>query len=584
MMMSSGNQSTHGTSHWLHRYATGYHQWRLFKRDGCLFYYRPLGIVESFFDTDGTDFEGRADLNAHLILESRCSLPKEVLRQRICLAWTVLRTQHTLLSARALAGSDFLSGPDQENHERHFVVEELNDPQKAVQNASDTLVFLEDHYPHVNVEDFYLHVMNTTRAIDSVKALAKLFVLPLQPLSNGRHRFQTLLVAAHQITDGLTIYRWNSHLIDLLNLDNAGLEHQLSSLCSSSVSRRLPAAQEDLYPEVRGNLARQQWYWAISRILRHTRRPPPPSFPNPLRRIVIPTQAAPMSPKYSQVLLYSKVPPLNSFTQEASLSPRATNSLRLLCRAVGASIGSGCFALVALVMMILEERLQPPIALSQRRPFVGSFPVNPRPFLAGPSTTGAEDSLMLAFSDGLTLPFLPSDLPVEGRFKLLARQADTQLRMFQKKKRIQEEEIHLGSRSPSQLIPSLYIGSVERAESKVTPERRRGFNPQGAYPAMQSETLSTCGVSSVGSRISLIGSGKYDLDQPGKDFVADFRDFSSTVRVRDGEFLVGSAGDKHQLHFSVSYDGNSIDPAKVAVWKSLMEEVLEPATSESSKL
>ena len=584
MMISSGNQATHGTPHWLHRYATGYHQWRSFKRDGSLFYYRPLGIVESFFDTDGTDFEGRADLNAHLILDSRCLLSKDALRQRICLAWAVLRTQHSLLSGRALAGSDFLPGSDQGNRERHFVIEELNDPQKAVQNASDTLVFLEDHYPHIDVEDFYQHVMNTTRAIDSKKALAKLFILPLQPLSHGRHRFQTILIAAHQITDGLTIYRWNSHLIDLLNLDTVNLEHQLSSLCSSSVSRRLPAAQEDLYPPVRGNLARQRWYWAISRILRHTRRPPPPSFPNPLRRAVMPAQAAPMPPTYSKVLSYSKVPPLNSFTQEASLSPRATNSLRLLCRAAGASIGSGCFALVGLVMMILEERLHPSIALSQRRPFVGSFPVNPRPFLAGPSTTGAEDSLMLAFSDGLTLPFLCSDLPVNGRFKLLARQADRQLRTFQKKKRSREEEIHMGSRSPSQLIPSLYIGSVERAENKVTPERRQGINPQGAYPAKQSETLSTCGVSSVGSRVSLIGSGKYDLEQPEKDFVADFRDFKSTVRVRDGEFLVGSAGDKDQLHFSVSFDGNAIDPAKVAVWKSLIEEVLEPATNQRSRL
>jgi hypothetical protein len=122
-----------------------------------------------------------------------------------------------------------------------------------------------------------------------------------------------------------------------------------------------------------------------------------------------------MPPTYSKVLSYRKVPPLNSFNQEASLSPMATNNLRALCRAAGASIGSGCLALVALVMMILEERLHPLVPLSNRRPFVGSFPVNPRPFLAGAPTTGAEDSLMLAFSDGLTLPFLPSDLPIKGR-------------------------------------------------------------------------------------------------------------------------------------------------------------------------
>ena len=583
-MQASRNQATHQAPHWLNRYAKGHPRWRSLHWNGTLLHYRPLGIVEGFFDTDGTDYEGRADLNAHLILESRCCLSKDALRQRIRLAWAVLRTQHALLSAQALSGSDFLPGSNGGSTDRYFVVEELQSAQKAVQDASNAMVFVEDHYPSVDVEDFYRHIMNTTRAIDSTRALAKLFFLPLEPLSHGKYRFQTILIAAHQITDGLTIYRWNSHLIDLLNLDTAELERQLASLCSISVLHRLPAAQEDLYPPIRGNQARQRWFWAVSRILRHTRRPPPPSFPNPLRRAITLAQAMPMSPKYSKILSYSKVPPLNSFNQEASLSPVATNNLRVLCRAAGASIGSGCFALVALVMMMLEERLHPSTQLSQRRPFVGSFPVNPRPFLAGPPTTGVEDSLMLAFSDGLALPFLPSELPVEGRFKLLARQADRQLRTFQKRRRSQEEEVHLGSRSPSQLIPSLYIGSVEREANKVPPERRQGINPQGAYPARQSETLATCGVSSVGSRASLIGAGKYDLEQLGKDFVADFRDFRSAVRVRDGEFLVGSAGDRDQLHFSVSYDGNAIDPAKVAVWKSLIEEALEPQEAQKSRL
>jgi hypothetical protein len=199
-----------------------------------------------------------------------------------------------------------------------------------------------DQYPHVDVQDFYRHVMNTARAIDSDKALAKLFVLPLELLSYGRYRFQTILVAAHQITDGLTIYRWNLHFLDLLNLDPAELEQQLTSLCSHSVASRLPPAQEDLYPPIRGNAARQRWFWAVSRILRHTRRPPPSSFPNPLRRTTALAQATSMPPTYSKVLSYSKIPPLNSCNQEASLSPMATNNLRVLCRNAGASIGSGC--------------------------------------------------------------------------------------------------------------------------------------------------------------------------------------------------------------------------------------------------
>lgn len=76
----------------------------------------------------------------------------------------------------------------------------------------------------------------------------------------------------------------------------------------------------------------------------------------------------------------------------------------------------------------------------------------------------------------------------------------------------------------------------------------------------------------------------YDLHQPGKEFVADFRDFKSAVRARDGESLVGSVGDKDQLYFSVSYDGNAIDPGKVAVWKDLIQEVLEPRKVQNSRL
>lgn len=67
----------------------------------------------------------------------------------------------------------------------------------------------------------------------------------------------------------------------------------------------------------------------------------------------------------------------------------------------------------------------------------------------------------------------------------------------------------------------------------------------------------------------------------GKDLTADFR---SAVRVRDGEFLVGSAGEEEQLLFSMSYDGNTIDPLKVALWKGFIEEVLEPRKAQSSRL
>jgi hypothetical protein len=105
-----------------------------------------------------------------------------------------LRTQHALLSAQTLSGSDFLSSTEDETHERCSVVEELRSSWEAIRHAAKTMTFVEDYYPDVDVKDFYRHIMNTTRAIDSAKSLAK---LSLETLSHGRYRFQTIMIAAH---------------------------------------------------------------------------------------------------------------------------------------------------------------------------------------------------------------------------------------------------------------------------------------------------------------------------------------------------------------------------------------------------
>jgi hypothetical protein len=229
-------------------------------------------------------------------------------------------------------------------------------------------------------------------------------------------------------------------------------------------------------------------------------------------------------------------------------------------------------------MMLFEERRNPNIPAHERRPYVGSFPVNPRPFLDGTPTTGKEDSLMLAFSDGIALPFLPSDLDFEGRFRLLGKQAHRQLRQYQKRPRNTTEQIHLGTRSPNQLLPMLYLSTLERLEGKSAEDRKRGWNIQGGYPVKVGASLSTCGVSSVGSRASIIGPGRYDVSRlPHQgDLVADFRGLDTTVRARDGEFLVGAVGDGELLRFGVSYDGCAIDPILANEWKHVIETILEP--------
>ena len=87
-----------------------------------------------------------------------------------------------------------------------------------------------------------------------------------------------------------------------------------------------------------------------------------------------------MPPTYSQIFKYSfeRKPPLNSFHCTASLSRKASSRFVQLTRAANASIGAGCFALVALAMMELEEVRHPDIPLSERRPFIAAFPLNPK--------------------------------------------------------------------------------------------------------------------------------------------------------------------------------------------------------------
>ena len=63
------------------------------------------------------------------------------------------------------------------------------------------------------------------------------------------------------------------------------------------------------------------------------------------------------------------------------------------------------------------------------------------------------------------------------------------------------------------------------------------------------------------------------MHREGKEVAADFRDVWSFVRPRDGEFLVGAAGNRDtddqsmSLGFGVSFDGNSVDPDKARGWE-----------------
>lgn len=350
---------------------------------------------------------------------------------------------------------------------------------------------------------------------------------------------------------------------------------------------RLPVPQEDLYTPVEGSRARQRWYWAIMRVMRHTRRPLPACFQNPLRRKNPLSSAQALAATYPDLLDYSKIPPLNTFTVEAKIPTHLSRKLIKLCREANASIGAGSFTLTAMVMMSMYERQNPHVPAHERLPFIGGFPVNPRPFF---SHHADPDSLMLAFSDGVVLPFLPSRLSFAKRFRLLVRQAHKQLRRYQKRK--STRSVSEATSSSANVVAQTFLGSFDRLEKTslaLSPEMRSSLlghlpNPQGSLPARANPTLMTCGISSVGK--SGWQRGLYDLKKDlghGEDaFVADYANSKQNVRVRDGEFLVGVWGEADgTISANVSVDGNAIDPELAQQWTHLMETILEQLPEEA---
>ncbi|KAK0278084.1 hypothetical protein LTR35_009406 [Friedmanniomyces endolithicus] len=541
-------------------------------------FYRPLGLVESTFDSDGRYWEGRADLNVMLELEIRSTVDEAELRRRILLAWTCLRCQHWLLQAKALASKDMAATLEESRDDVYFAIDVLSTVDNTIEEAGRHLVHLDEHYDKVDWRDFWLHCQNTPRVADPKIALAKMFVLPPEPRANSKSTstLRFLTVGAHHIWDGLTTtpQQLKERLQTLLEL--------------GEVNSRLPLPQEALYPPLPGSRARQRWFWLLTRILRHVRTPLLAGFENPLqRRNSLPP--TPLYPAYAKALDYSRLPPLNTITCPVAIKQHPTRHLHRLCRGVKASIGAGCFALSALVMMEMYEKLQPNTPLEERKPSVSGFPLNPRAFF---NHHVDPDSCMLAFCDGIILPFLPSCLPLDGRLRLLIRQAHRQLAAYQKRTRpaeAQAELQYMSSRGAGRVLANQYIASVERADQQLPQALRTGVNPQGEYAMNPNLSRQTCGVSSVGNRSSVIHSTMYDIQDEARvaeqeGFVADFRAIHAAVRAREGEFLVGIGGSDEGLWADVSIDASSIDMRLVEMWKERMESVLDEDVAVGPKL
>ncbi|KAI8939946.1 hypothetical protein NX059_003672 [Plenodomus lindquistii] len=570
--------------HWLSKYASKLHPWILSTEPNSngtttQSFSRPLGLVETSFDTDGTYFGGRADMTALLTLSIAHTLSDTELRKRIALAWTQLRLEHVLLSSRV---SD-----DAKTGKRCFVVPVPPTVEDAVKDVEESIIWIEDLYSASEVDEnnLYHHAYNTGRIIEPQKCMSKLHVLPLLRNQDGTYNLRFLIVIAHQISDGLSAYNWFSHFLRILNTASSQITGAISTLIvPEQIQPKLPPPQEDLYPPIPGSKARQRWFWALTRVLRHVQTPLPPTFRNPLYRSTRLTTPPSLAPKFSKLFNYDRrsLPPNACGHITASLSLPASQRLIALCRAAHVSIGAGCFALAGLSMMQIHESLYPSPPSTPRPAFAASFPLNPRAFFAKPPEA---DSCMLAFSEGIVMPFLPSDLPVEGRLGVVARHANRGLRVYQKRLKVRndgrkEVDVSLDMHSPGRLLATGYVAQIERVEAKLPPERRSGevVNPQGELRPRVGEYGATCGVSSIGPLAAFFRRGEYDLKSLGekKDFVADFRDVKIGVRARDNEFLIGSMTSAEGIiSFSVSYDANAISQEAANMWAETISGLLE---------
>lgn len=218
----------------------------------------------------------------------------------------------------------------------NFAIDIQTSVSKAVESAGRYLIFLEDHYEHVNHKDFYMHCQNTSRVVDPEDALAKIFILP-STQEDGNTILRIQFVIAHEIADGISINAWTNNFLKYLNESTDELKTLIKqTIDPEDIQNRLPLPQEALYPKIPGSVARQRWFWAITRILRHVRRPHTAGFANPLRRHQKRTPI-PLSPTYSAVLDYRRTPPLNTIPMYISVSAENTARLQQLCRGAKAS-------------------------------------------------------------------------------------------------------------------------------------------------------------------------------------------------------------------------------------------------------
>lgn len=577
-------------AHWLERYGKNHLAWQA--GEEYRYYFRAMGLVERSFDIDGVHFEGRADISTLLELEVASRLSEGQLRERILLAWTALRLNHTMIMAKLVDHHSDILGVEST---RSLRVDQPRSPEEAIATAKEHIVYVQDAYPAIDHDDFYLHTFNTARVIDAERSVTKLFVLPPTKKTGSTQTLRFVAIIAHLVADGLTTFTWFNDFIRLLNLPLKELRATIeASWTPTALQRKLLPPQENLYPSISGNIARQRWYWAITRVLRHNLKPNPQGYPNPTYRRTPRQDSVAFPQKYPLLLDYSRRPPLNSAPVTVMTSKKGAQRLAKLCKQAGSSVGAGCFALMTIILSEMrEEQSKEDPSIDLRLPFLSGFPINPRPFFG---QHGAPDSMMLAFCDYFWLPFLPSSIPFEKRFNFLVKRAQRQLEVYQKRVRPDsvvpsdsEERAQaikqMGARGPGRLLAVSYLTAVDRLITRLAalpdpPPPEFAFPPQGEYPVRPSPSLATCGVSSIGR--SLWNQHVYGVAQgvqlrEGEDaFAADFRDLRQNVRAREGELLAGVGSDSEgRIISNASADMNANDEERLERFKAKFASILD---------
>lgn len=182
-----------GQEHWLDQYASGFHAWQHAldeKGESC--FYRPLGMVERGFDLDGVGYEGRADINATLELDVFTTCTPQQIRKRILLAWTLLRLHHVLLLSKAVFRQPFMR-PAHKSPTRYHLVKYPLSKQQAISEAQSCLKVIDNSHKSFDLGDFFHHAQNVARIVQPTKALAHLFVAPIDEAHPPR-RIQMLMV------------------------------------------------------------------------------------------------------------------------------------------------------------------------------------------------------------------------------------------------------------------------------------------------------------------------------------------------------------------------------------------------------